>query len=171
MSNITKCDKRQSGLFLFQRRLDNKNTIKRESKTTGGDQVKNEQQSDRGHDRRTRYGNDDVRCYMIYNEKKVEMLRQRYPEGTRICLDSMDNDPRPIPPGNKGIVQFVDDAGTLHCKFDNGRTLGVIPDVDQFHKIDQEQAQTDEQAEENALNDEITETEEIEESEEMEMSM
>ena len=74
MSNITKCDKRQSGLFLFQRRLDNKYTIKRESKTTGGDQVKNEQQSDRGHDRRTRYGNDDVRCYMIYNEKKVEMV-------------------------------------------------------------------------------------------------
>ena len=33
---------------------------------------------------------------MIYNEKKVETLRQRYPEGTRICLDSMDNDPRPI---------------------------------------------------------------------------
>ena len=23
---------------------------------------------------------------MIYNEKKVETLRQRYPEGTRICL-------------------------------------------------------------------------------------
>ncbi len=108
---------------------------------------------------------------MIYNEKKVEMLRQRYPEGTRICLDSMDNDPRPIPPGTKGTVQFVDDAGTLHCKFDNGRTLGVIPDVDQFHKIDQEQAQTDEQAEENALNDKITETEDIEESEEMNMSM
>ena len=82
---------------------------------------------------------------MIYNEKKVEMLRQRYPEGTRICLDSMDNDPRPIPPGTKGIVQFVDDAVTLHCKFDNGRTLGVIPDVDKFHKIEQEQALNDTQ--------------------------
>ena len=94
---------------------------------------------------------------MIYNEKKVEMLRQRYPEGTRICLDSMDNDPRPIPPGTKGIVQFVDDAGTLHCKFDNGRMLGVIPDVDQFHKIDQEQAQNDTQTEENIECEEITE--------------
>ena len=157
MSNITKCDKRQSGLFLFQRRLDNKNTIKRESKTTGGDQVKNEQQSDRGHDQRP--------------DKKVEMLRQRYPEGTRICLDSMDNDPRPIPPGTKGIVQFVDDAGTLHCKFDNGRMLGVIPDVDQFHKIDQEQAQNDTQTEENIECEEITETEDLEENEEMNMSM
>ena len=96
---------------------------------------------------------------MIYNEKKVEMLRQRYPEGTRICLDSMDNDPRPIPPGTKGIVQFVDDAGTLHCKFDNGRTLGVIPDVDKFHKIAQEQSQIDKQTEENIECEEITETE------------
>jgi hypothetical protein len=33
---------------------------------------------------------------MIYDQNKVEMLRQRYPEGTRICLDSMENDPHPI---------------------------------------------------------------------------
>ena len=108
---------------------------------------------------------------MIYDQNKVEMLRQRYPEGTRICLDSMENDPQPIPSGAVGTVKAVDDAGTLHCKFDNGRTLGVIPDVDQFHKIYQEQAPTNEQLEENALNDEITETEDIEESEEIEMSM
>lgn len=107
---------------------------------------------------------------MIYNENKVEMLRQRYPEGTRIFLDHME-DLCPVESGTCGTVQFVDDAGTLHCKFDDGRTLGVIPDVDKFHKIDQEQTQTDEQAEENVLNDEITETEDIEESEEMEMSM
>jgi len=107
---------------------------------------------------------------MIYNEKKIEMLRQRYPEGTRICLDHME-DLCPVESGTCGTVQFVDDAGTLHCKFDNGRTLGVIHDVDQFHKIVQEHALTDEQAEENALNDEITETEDNEESEVMEMSM
>jgi len=92
---------------------------------------------------------------MIYSEKKVEMLRQRYPEGTRICLDHME-DLCPVESGTCGTVQFVDDAGTLHCKFDDGRMLGVISDVDKFHKIDQEQTQTDEQAEENALNDEIT---------------
>ena len=28
---------------------------------------------------------------MIYNQNKVEILRQRYPEGTRICVDSMDD--------------------------------------------------------------------------------
>lgn len=107
---------------------------------------------------------------MIYSEKKVEMLRQRYPEGTRICLDHME-DLCPVESGTCGTVQFVDDAGTLHCKFDDGRMLGVITDVDKFHKIDQEQTQTGEQAEENALNDDITETEDNEESEEMVMSM
>lgn len=59
---------------------------------------------------------------MVYNEKKVELLRQRYPEGTRICLDHME-DLCPVESGTCGEVQFVDDAGTLHCKFDNGRTL------------------------------------------------
>lgn len=55
---------------------------------------------------------------MIYNEKKIEMLRQRYPEGTRICLDHME-DLCPVESGTCGTVRFVDDAGTLHCKFDN----------------------------------------------------
>ena len=95
---------------------------------------------------------------MIYDKNKAELLRQRYPEGTRICLDHME-DLCPVESGTCGEVQFVDDAGTLHCKFDNGRTLGVIPNVDQFHKIAQEQTQVGEQ------------TEDIEECEEMNMSM
>lgn len=95
---------------------------------------------------------------MIYDKRKVELLKQRYPEGTRICLDHME-DLCPVESGACGWVQFVDDAGTLHCKFDDGRTLGVIPGVDQFHKIEQEQIE------------EVAETEDIEEYEEMEMSM
>lgn len=77
----------------------------------------------------------------------------------------------PVESGTCGTVQFVDDAGTLHCKFDNGRMLGVIPDVDKFHKIDQEQSQIDKQTEENIECEEITETEDLEENEEMEISM
>ncbi len=81
---------------------------------------------------------------MIYNEKRIKMLKQRYPAGTRICLDSMENDPRPIPSETKGTVQFVDDCGTVHCAFDNGRSLGVIPGEDCFHVIQQKEVQTEE---------------------------
>lgn len=107
---------------------------------------------------------------MIYNQNKVEKLRQRYPEGTRICVDSMD-DYCPIESGTCGTVEFVDDAGTLHCKFDNGRTLGVIPDVDEFHIIEQVQQQINEQTVEPAESEQVNETENNEESEEMSMSM
>ncbi|MGN0614084.1 MAG: DUF4314 domain-containing protein [Porcipelethomonas sp.] len=27
----------------------------------------------------------------MYNRRRVEMMKERYPEGTRICLDSMQN--------------------------------------------------------------------------------
>ena len=107
---------------------------------------------------------------MIYNQNKVEILRQRYPEGTRICVDSMD-DYCPIESGTCGTVEFVDDAGTLHCKFDNGRTLGVIPDVDNFHVVKQELSQTNEQTVESTEREQVAETENNEETEEMNMSM
>ena len=81
---------------------------------------------------------------MVYNEKKVELLRQRYPEGTRICLDHME-DLCPVESGTCGWFQLVDDAGTLHCKFDNGRTIGVIPGVDDFHVIREGSEQTEEE--------------------------
>ena len=71
----------------------------------------------------------------MYNRRKVEMMKARYPEGTRICLDRMGNDPNPIPSGTKGTVEFVDDMGTVFCKFDNGRSLGVIPGEDYALKI------------------------------------
>ena len=67
---------------------------------------------------------------MVYNEKKVKLLRQIYPKGTRICLDSMENDPFPILSGSKGTVDFIDDAGNLIMKWDNGRSLSLIPGED-----------------------------------------
>lgn len=101
---------------------------------------------------------------MVYNEKKVELLRQKYPGGTRICLDHME-DLCPVESGTKGTIIGVDDIGSIMVKWDNGRTLNLLPDNDKFHKIDPEQTQLDERT------DEITETENIEESEEPEMSM
>lgn len=68
-------------------------------------------------------------------EQKIKMLKERYPAGTRVELDRMGDDPNPIPSGSKGTVLFVDDIGTVMVNFDNGRCLGICPDVDSFHKI------------------------------------
>ena len=32
----------------------------------------------------------------------------------------------------------VDDVGTLHCAFDNGRLLGIVPGEDSFPKLTDE---------------------------------
>ena len=70
------------------------------------------------------------------DERTVERIKRAYPEGTRIQLDQMGDDPNPIEPGTKGTVDFVDDIGTVHCRFDNGRYLGLVAGEDWFHEIE-----------------------------------
>lgn len=69
----------------------------------------------------------------------AQYYKDNYPPGTRIEVTSMDNDPHPIEPGTRGTVKYVDDIGTLHCEFDNGRQIGVCPEVDTFRTIRDEE--------------------------------
>ena len=71
--------------------------------------------------------------------RQAECYKKMYPPGTRIELLSMGSDPRPIESGTRGSVAFVDDIGTLHCDFDNGRRLGVIPGEDSFRTLTEEE--------------------------------
>lgn len=72
---------------------------------------------------------------MYIDRNLVQRMKDQYPPGTRIELDYMGDDSRPIAPGTKGTVRIVDDMGTVHCDFDNGRRLGLVPGEDSFHTI------------------------------------
>lgn len=61
------------------------------------------------------------------DEKKIEV-------GNLIIMLSM-NDPDPIPPGTIGVVELIDSRGTIHVKWENGRSLGVIPGEDKFSLV------------------------------------
>lgn len=52
--------------------------------------------------------------------------------GQRIRLLHMADKYHPVPDGTEGSVDFIDDGGNVHMKWDNGRTLALIPDVDEF---------------------------------------
>jgi hypothetical protein len=69
---------------------------------------------------------------MKMTPKKLASLRYNYPKGTRIELISMEDPYAPVPSGTKGTVEFVDDMGTIHMQWDNGRTLGLIDGEDEF---------------------------------------
>lgn len=71
--------------------------------------------------------------------KQAQIMKERYPAETRIMLLQMGSDPRPVEPNTKGTVVAVDDIGTIHCDFDNGRGLGIVPGEDSFRTLTDEE--------------------------------
>lgn len=71
--------------------------------------------------------------------RQAQRYKEAYPPGTRIMLLGMGNDPNPVESSTRGTVRVVDDIGTLHCDFDNGRSLGVVPGEDSFRMLTDEE--------------------------------
>jgi hypothetical protein len=88
----------------------------------------------------------------FYDRSFAERMKRNYPEGTPIVLDQLNDPYRDLPAGLKGIVQKVDDIGTVHCIFENGSVFGLISGEDQFHKDTEKMA--DNQPEEKAAAEE-----------------
>ena len=47
------------------------------------------------------------------NDAELKALRERYPAGTHIRLNHMDDPYSPVPDGMIGEVQYVDDGGAI----------------------------------------------------------
>ena len=77
-------------------------------------------------------------------EKEVLKLKREYPPGTRIVLNHMD-DKWAVPPGTRGTVDHVDDAGQVHPIWDNGRTLAIVPEIDSFRKLTEQELREEQQ--------------------------
>lgn len=71
----------------------------------------------------------------MLNRAKVEMLKLKYPKGTRIRLIHMDDPFAPVEDGTLGTVEVVDDGGQIHIHWDNGRGLALVPEVDVFEEV------------------------------------
>lgn len=71
--------------------------------------------------------------------RQAQRYKEDYPPGTRIVLNHMSDPYRPVPEGMRGTVRLVDDMGTIHMNWDNGRTLGLVPGEDSFRKLTEEE--------------------------------
>lgn len=52
--------------------------------------------------------------------------------GTRIRFVSSSDPYTALSHGDEGTVEDVDSLGTIHVRWDNGSTLGMIPGEDRF---------------------------------------
>lgn len=76
--------------------------------------------------------------------REAAQIQLQYQPGTRLELKLMV-DAYAVPPGTRGIVDHVDDMGSVHIKWDNGRTLAAIPGVDSFRKLTAQELQEERQ--------------------------
>lgn len=72
---------------------------------------------------------------MVYNKSYVEAMKTSYPIGTRVELICLCNDEQGMPEGLRGTVMGVDDQPALLIKWDNGRSLSLLPKEDTFRKL------------------------------------
>ena len=68
----------------------------------------------------------------------VLALRRQYPKGTRVALVRMNDPYTKLRPGDLGTVDFIDDAGTTFCLWDNGSALGIAYEEDEIRFLDNE---------------------------------
>lgn len=71
--------------------------------------------------------------------RQAQQYKDAYPPGTRLMLLCMNDPPHPVESGTRGTVEHVDDMGTIHMSWDNGRTLGIVPGEDEFRRLTQEE--------------------------------
>jgi hypothetical protein len=71
------------------------------------------------------------------NELEVERIKATYKKGAKVRLRNMYGEPQ-MPAGLKGKVEFVDDIGQIHVRWENGSSLALNKGVDSFELIGSE---------------------------------
>ena len=89
--------------------------------------------------------------------RQVQKYKEAYPPGTRLMLLYMNDPHHPVESGTRGTVEHVDDMGTIHMSWDNGRTLGIVPGEDEFRRLTQEEIDQElrDQAQEQSMQNQI----------------
>lgn len=66
----------------------------------------------------------------------LRKLKGRRVAAVRFSTERTDvDDNLTVPPGTEGTVGYVDDFGTLHVDWDNGRSIGILDGLDSYRLL------------------------------------
>lgn len=71
-----------------------------------------------------------------FTPEEVEYIKHKYITGTKIKLIKIYDLLSTIPSETTGVIERVDDRGTLHINWDNGSTLGLVVGTDEFEILE-----------------------------------
>lgn len=69
-----------------------------------------------------------------HTQEEVQQIKEKYIAGLKVELVKM-YDLQALPQKTRGFIDYVDDIGTLHIRWENGSTLGLKLGVDEFKVI------------------------------------
>ena len=67
----------------------------------------------------------------MLRREQIERLKERYPAGTVVRLGQMEGEHQ-MPSGMEGKVIDVDDIGQIHVEWENGSTLALNVEEDDY---------------------------------------
>lgn len=71
-------------------------------------------------------------------QEEIKVIKDKYVKGTKIKLLKMYAPFTSIPSQELGVIDFVDDIGQIHINWNNGSTLALVPNVDEFEILEAE---------------------------------
>lgn len=80
---------------------------------------------------------------MNYDREEVLKVKEMYPYGVRVELIELCNDEKDMPIGLRGTVVGVDDQPALLMHWDNGKSLSLLVDKDNFRKLTEQEVLTE----------------------------
>lgn len=74
----------------------------------------------------------------MLSREEIMRIKEEYPKDAQVRLYRMNGEPQ-MPTGMKGKVKLVDDIGQIHVSWENGSTLPLNTEEDQFDIITSEE--------------------------------
>lgn len=74
-----------------------------------------------------------VKLLNLLNNSMSDLFTPK--QGDRIRCIEMVDDPNPVESGTEGTIEFIDDINQIHVKWDNGRSLSLLPGIDKYELI------------------------------------
>ncbi|MBQ7030924.1 MAG: DUF4314 domain-containing protein [Bacilli bacterium] len=72
----------------------------------------------------------------MLSEDKLNKIKEKYPIGTKVKMLKDMDDKYPILAGTIGTIDYIDSEGQLHMIWGNGRTLALVPEIDEFEIVE-----------------------------------